>query len=458
MNNTYNVTVKKVTLIVAATASFLFPFMLSSINIALPSIGKEFGMDAVLLAWIPTSCLLSTTVLLLPMGRIADIYGRKKIFTFGIALCTVFCLLAALSNSGILLISAMVLQGIGMAIINATGVALITSTRPIEERGRALGIFVAVVYLGLSLGPFLGGVLTQQFGWRSIFLLIVLLGTAIITLLLWKLKQEWAEAKGEKFDLPGSVIYGFSVIAFMYGLSLIPELTAPILIVIGILGFVAFAWWETRTAYPVLEISLFRRNKVFTFSNLAALVNYSATYAIAFLLSLYLQYIKGFSPQTAGIVLLSMPVVQVIFSPIAGRLSDNITPQVLASAGMALTTLGLITFFFLGQNTGIVSILITLIFLGLGFAFFASPNTNAIMSSVEEKTYGVASAILATMRQIGMMLSMGITMVIFTIFIGKVAITPEYYQAFIRSARIAFLIFAVLCFSGVSASLIGRKR
>jgi MFS family permease len=338
--------------------------------------------------------------------------------------------------------------------IYSTSLALITSTRPAEERGRALGIYVASVYLGLSLGPFLGGILTHNFGWRSIFLVNIPLGAAIIALVLWKMKQEWAEAQGEKFDLLGSVIYGFAIIALMYGLSLLPEIGALVLIVIGIAGFSAFAWWETRAANPLLKMSLFRRNKAFTLSTFAALVNYSATYAIAFLMSLYLQYMKGFSPQTAGIVLLSMPVVQVIFSPLAGRLSDKFTPQLLAASGMALTTLGLISFVFLKQDTGITPILITLIALGLGFAFFASPNTNAVMSSVEAKTYGVGSAILATMRQIGMMLSMGIAMLAFNLFIGRVEITPEYYSAFMKSTRMAFLIFAVLCLSGVFASLV----
>ena len=457
MNTSQNDALKKIVLSVVTMASFLMPFMGSSINIALPPIQREFGMDAILLAWVPTSFILSVTVFLLPFGRIADIYGRKKIFTYGVAINTVFCLLAALSNSTVMLLIARVLQGVGGAMIYSTSIALITSTRPVEERGRALGIYVAVVYLGLSLGPFLGGVLTHNFGWRSIFLVNIPLGVAIITLLLWKLKQEWAEAKGEKFDFYGSAIYGFAIVAVMYGLSLLPELPAVGLIVIGALGFVAFCWWETRATDPILEISLFRRNKAFTLSNLAALINYSATYAIAFLLSLYLQYMKGLTPQTAGMVLLAMPVVQFIFSPLAGRLSDRITPQILAASGMALTTIGLTVFIFLNPDTEIVPILITLMLLGLGFAFFASPNTNAVISSVEIKTYGVASATLATMRQVGMMLSMGIAMLVFTIYIGRVEITPEYYPDFMRSTRIAFLIFAVLCLSGVFASLAGRK-
>jgi EmrB/QacA subfamily drug resistance transporter len=454
MNSTYTSATKKIVLTVVTMASFLTPFMGSSINIALPPIGKEFGMDAVLLAWVPTSFLLSVTVLLLPLGRVADIYGRKKIFTVGVSIYTAFSLFAALSNSATMLIVTRVLQGIGSAMLYGTSIALITSTRPVEERGRALGIYVAAVYLGLSLGPFLGGVLTHNFGWRSVFLVNIPLGITIIILTLLKLKQEWAEAKGEKFDIPGSAIYGCAVVVMIYGLSLLPEIAAAGLLTLGILGLAAFGWWETRTANPILELGLFRRNKVFTMSNIAALINYSATYALAFLLSLYLQYIKGFTPQTAGIVLLSMPVVQVIFSPLAGRLSDRITPQILASSGMALTTIGLTLFIFLNSNTELVSMLVTLMVLGLGFAFFASPNTNAVISSVESKMYGVASAMLATMRQVGMMLSMGIAMLVFNIFIGRVEITPEYYPAFLQSIKLAFLIFAVLCFCGVFASLV----
>ena len=444
---------KKVVLLVVTIASFTTPFMGSSINIALPPIGREFAIDAVLLAWIPTSYLLSATVFLLPLGRIADIYGRKRIFMYGIFIYTISSLLAATSTSALMLILFRIPQGIGGAMIFGTSVAILTSAYPEKERGKALGINVAAVYLGLSLGPFLGGLLTQYFGWRSIFLANLPLGLTIITLLFWKLKGEWVEAKGEKFDLSGSVIYGFAIVAMMWGLSLLPETLGVGVIAIGILGIIAFVWWETRTASPILNMGLFKNSRVFAFSNLAALINYSATFAVAFLLSLYLQYMKGFSPQTAGMVLVSMPAVQAIFSPLAGRLSDRIAPQILASAGMALTTMGLILLTFLSQDTAIGFILVSLMILGLGFAFFSSPNTNAIMSAVESRTYGVASATLATMRQVGMMLSMGIAMLIFTIYIGRVEITPEYYSSFLEGTKIAFAIFAALCFVGIFASL-----
>ena len=285
------------------------------------------------------------------------------------------------------------------------------------------------------------------------------LGLVIIASILWKLKGEWAEAKGDKFDLSGSIIYGLAIIALVYGLSLLPAMLGIWVILAGILGILIFIWWETKVANPVLQMALFRNNTVFALSNLAALFSYSATFAVAFLLSLYLQYIKGFSPQNAGLVLVSMPAVQALFSPLAGRLSDRIEPRIIASVGMGLTTIGLGLLIFLGQNTAIEFILVSLAILGFGFALFSSPNTNAIMSSVNKRYYGVASATLATMRQIGMTLSMGIAMLIFALFIGRVEITTEYYPSFLAGMKMAFVIFAALCFGGIFASLArGRLR
>ena len=448
---------KRTVLLIATMASFLTPFMSSSINIALPSIGREFAMDAILLSWVATAYPLAAAVALIPFGRIADIHGRKKIFTYGILIYTVSCLLAAISTSAIMLISFRILQGIGGAMIFGTGVAILISVFPVGERGKVLGINVAAVYLGHSLGPVLGGLLTHHFGWRSIFLANVPLGLIAITSIFWKLKGEWAEAKGEKFDLGGSIIYGLSLVAIMYGLSLLPGMSGVWAIVIGILGILIFIRWETKTASPILHMSLFKNNTVFAFSNLAELIIYSAIFAVAFLLSLYLQYTKGLSPQNAGLILVSMPVMQAIFSPLAGRLSDRIEPRIIASVGMGLTTIGLVLLIFLDQNTAIEFILVSLIFLGFGLALFSSPNTNAAMSSVDKRFYGVGSATLATMRQIGMMLSMGIVMLIFATFIGRVEITPEYYPAFVSGLKIAFVIFATLCFGGIFVSLARGK-
>jgi len=450
LNDTGN---KRPALLVATLTSFLTPFMGSSVNIALPSIGKEFGMHAVSLSWIATSYLLAAAMFLVPMGRIADISGRKKILRYGISIDLVASLLLAVSTNEIEFLCLRVLQGIGGAMIFGTAVAILTSVYPVGERGKALGINVAAVYSGLSLGPFIGGFLTQHLGWRCIFISYVPLELIIIVLILWKLKGEWAEAKGEKFDLGGSVIFGLSLVALMYGFSLLPNVSAVWLILFGVVGIFTFVRWETRVDSPVFDTKLFRHNIVFAFSNLAALINYCATSATGFLLSLYLQYTRGLSPENAGLILVSQPVIMAIFSPLAGRLSDRIEPRIVASIGMTLTVIGLLLFAFLSSTTTFPFIIFNLILLGFGFALFSSPNTNAVMSSVEKKFYGVASATLATMRLTGQMLSMGIAMLVFAVYIGRAQITPDNYPAFLTSAKTAFIIFAVLCFGGIFASL-----
>jgi len=452
-----NGTSKGVVLLVATAAAFLFPFMLSAVNIALPSIGKEMSLDAVMLGWIATAYLLSSATFLVPFGRIADIYGRKKIFICGLIILTLSSLFSGMANSATMLISCRVFQGLGGAMLAGTGVALLTTVFPANERGKVLGINVAATYVGLSLGPFLGGVLTQHLGWRSIFFISAFLGFAVIVIVLWKLKGEWTGAKGESFDLAGSVIYSLGLVALIYGFTLLPEMSGVWLIIGGAIGLSAFTRWEMRTRSPILDISLFRNSKVFTLSNLAALIHYSATFSVAFLMSLYLQYVKGFNPESAGLILVAMPAMQAIFSPLAGRLADRIEPRLIASAGMALTAIGLVIFIFLNKETPLGLIIGNLLLMGFGFALFSSPNTNAVMSSAPNTAYGVASATLATMRQVGMVLSMGVVMLLFTLYIGRVQITPEYYTLFQQSVKTAFVISAILCFGGIFVSLTRGK-
>jgi len=452
-----NGTSKRVVLLVATIASFLFPFTFSAVNIALPTIGKELSLDAVTLGWIATAFLLSSATLIVPFGRIADIYGRKKIFTWGIVIFTLSSLLSGMANSATMLISCRAFQGVGGAMLAGTAVALLTTVFPANERGKVLGINVAAVYIGLSLGPVLGGVLTQHLGWRSIFFLSALLGLAVLGVVLWKLKGEWTGAKGERFDIAGSVIYILGLVALIYGSTLLPAMSGVGLIVGGAIGLLAFIRWEMRIKSPVLDISLFKNSRAFTFSNLAALINYGATFAVSFLISLYLQYLKGFNPASAGLILVAMPAMQAIFSPLAGRLSDRIEPRIIASAGMALTTIGLIVFIFLNKETPLGLIIGNLLLIGFGIALFASPNTNAVMSSAPKAAYGVASATTATMRQVGMVLSMGIAMLMFALYIGRVQITPEHYPLFQQSMKTAFIIFAILCFGGIFASLARGK-
>jgi EmrB/QacA subfamily drug resistance transporter len=449
--------VKRSALVVAAIASFLTPFMVSAIVIALPTIGNEFGSDAVSLGWVTLGYSLAAAMFLVPMGRFADIHGRKKVFIWGVVIYAVSTILSASAWSLPVLVVCRVVEGIGSSMIFGTGTAILTSVYGPAERGQALGVNVAATYLGLSLGPFVGGFLTQALGWRAIFLATLPLALLIIVLAIWKLGAEWAEARGQSFDLAGSVIYGLALVAVMYGFSQLPGLQGAMLLAAGLAGLVLFVVWEGRQASPVLEIGLFRQNPVFAFSNLAALLNYSATNAVSYYLSLYLQYTQGLSPQGAGLVLLAQPAMQAIFSPLAGRLSDRVEPRAVASVGMALTVVGLVLLAFLSQGTPMGLIIAALILLGLGFAFFSSPNTNAVMSSVGRPHYGVASGVLGTMRLTGQTTSTAIAMLILVLYMGRVKVTPEVQGPFVASARTLFTILALLCTAGVFASLARGK-
>ncbi|MFA5065885.1 MAG: MFS transporter [Dehalococcoidia bacterium] len=448
---------KTAVLLVTSIAAFLTPFMSASINIALPTMGMEFATDAITLSWIATSFILSAAVFLIPLGRIADISGRKKVFIWGGAVFGGASVICALAWSAPVLIAARVLQGVGGAMLFGTSAAIISSVYPPGERGRAMGINIAITYLGLSLGPFLGGIMTQYMGWRSIFWLNTLLCTLLVVVTIWKLKPEWAEARGERFDLFGSVIYGAGLVALMYGLSELPSTHGFVSLGSGLVILLIFLKWETLNISPILDITLFAHNQVFAFSNLAAFINYSATFAVGFLLSLYLQYIKGLTPADAGIVLVAMPVVQAVFSPLTGRLSDRIEPRLLASAGMALTAAGLLLLMFIGADTATWYIIFCLIMLGAGFALFSSPNINAVMSSVDKKSLGVASATLATMRLTGQMFSLGIAMLLISLFMGRVQVTPEVYPQYVQSLQTAFAIFTALCIGGIFASMARGK-
>ncbi|MCK8519673.1 MFS transporter [Methanoculleus sp. 7T] len=450
---------RRTVLIIATLAAFLTPFMGSAVNIALPSIAAEFDLDAVSLSLVASSYLLATAIFLVPLGRCADIYGRKKVFTLGVTIFTASALLSALATSGPMLIVFRFLEGIGSAMIYGTGVAMITSVFPPEERGRVLGINVTAVYVGLSIGPLLGGYLTELLTWRSIFLTNIPLGIYIVYQIRRHLAGEWADACGERLDIVGSVFYGAMLLFAIYGFSLLPEQAGVAAIVAGVAFSVVFYAWERRVESPVLNIGLLASNRAFAFSNLTALINYGATFAVGFLLSLYLQVVRGFDPSLAGLVLITQPVTQALFAAPAGRLSDRVEPRYVASAGMGLTATGLALLTLLSPTTPMTWIVASLILLGFGFALFSSPNTNAVMSSVDRSLYGLASGMLATMRTTGMMFSLGIATVTFALFIGTTQIGPEAQEPFMTSLRVAFSVFAVLCTAGILASLAsGRVR
>ncbi|MCU0243704.1 MAG: MFS transporter [Acidobacteria bacterium] len=449
---------RRTALAVSMVSSFLTPFMASGTNVAMPLIGREFGLSAVSLGWVLTAYTLAAAMFLVPFGRLADLVGRKRIFVLGIAVNIAGTLLCALAPSAALLILGRGVQGVGGAMIFGTGVAILTSVYPPGERGRALGLNTAAVYIGLSLGPVAGGFLVHAWGWRAVFWATAPVAAFALALTLARLDGEWADARGERFDRTGSAVFGAGLVALMYGFSRLPSALGLVLTAGGAAALAVFVRYELACAAPLLDLRLFRRNRIFAFSNLAAFFNYSATSAVAFLMSLYLQYLKGLPPHKAGLVLIAQPVVMAVASPFAGRLSDRVEPRVLASAGMALSAAGLVLFSLLGPDTGFGFIAASLALIGLGFGLFSSPNTNAVMGSVGRRHLGVASAALGTMRLTGQMMSAGTVLMIFAWVMGRVPITPPVYPQFLRSARLAFLFFAALCVAGVFASLARGDR
>jgi EmrB/QacA subfamily drug resistance transporter len=442
-------------LLITTVLSFLIPFMGSALNIALPSIGNEFNLNVVLLSWVTTVYILASASLLIPFGKLADIYGRAKIFIIGTIVFTIGCALAIFSVNGTMLIIMRGVQGIGGAASFATCAAILTSEFPVEERGKVLGINAAAIYLGLSVGPPLGGIITSVMGWRGIFFFTSVVSVLVTIATVLRMKTTAVLLSKEKFDLISSVIYTLILVQIMSGISLLSATVpvATVLIAAGVILGVAFFWTQSRSKKPLIDLSIFKNNRGFTFSNLAALANYSGTWAVSFLLSLYLQYNKGFDPLKAGLIMIASPVIQAIVSPISGRLSDRIEPRILSSVGMAISALGIGMLTVINKDTSISYIVVCLLILGFGYAMFSSPNTYAVMSSVQRKYLGIASATLGTMRQVGMMLSMAICTIVFNLVIGQVEIVPQYYPALITSIRIILAISAGICVVAVFASL-----
>jgi MFS family permease len=309
------------------------------------------------------------------------------------------------------------------------------------------------------VGPFVGGLLTHHLGWRSIFLLMLPLGAGCTAVTLRLLKGEWADAREQRLDVVGTLIYSGAILSLVYGASILPGLIGGALMLIGLAGLVLFWRQQLRSSHPVFEVSLFLANRTFAFSSLAALLNYSATFAVTFLMSLYLQYIKGLPPQSAGLVLMAQPVMMALFSPVAGRLSDRIEPRLLASGGMALTVIGMAVFIRLDADWSLAPIIANLMLLGFGFALFSSPNMSAIMGAVEKRHYGLASGVVATMRLLGQMTSMATATVVLALLVGREAIEPGRYDRLVLSLTTMFAISALLCTVGVFFSLFrGRLR
>ncbi|MDR2487688.1 MAG: MFS transporter [Clostridiales Family XIII bacterium] len=443
-------------------SSFLPSFAGSALNVAVPVIGHEFHSSAASLGWIVTAYMISTVTLMLPIGRLSDLTSKRRVLIVGLSIFSVVSGSCMFAGSLGMLIVLRVLNGIGSACMFATAQAILVDAVPREMRGRALGMSVSSVYVGLSAGPVLGGLITHYLGWRWMFVIISCVGFVTVAVAIAKLPEKpRAPREGSllsQLDGGGTAIYMVAIVALMYGFSSVARnaFAVPCLLV-GLGLLVCFFLYEHRSRKPLLNLRLFRGNPNFLLSNLAALLNYGATFTMAYLLSLYLQLVGGFGADRAGMVLIAMPVMQAVVSVFAGRLSDRRSPFKLASFGMALCASGLVSFIFLGDRASLPHIVPTLMLMGVGFGFFSSPNTNAIMSLASPQDYGIVSSFVGTMRNFGQSLGMCVITVIMGHNLGNVPIEDSPPDLIVLSIRSAYIAFACICTVGIFISL-GRKE
>lgn len=445
-------------LLVNFLAAWVAAFTTTSINIALPSIQTEFHLGVMALGWLTLSYGVVSAVFLLPFGKIGDRYGRHLLFLIGLTIFSLssVALIYADTYHGLLVFRAA--QGVGAAMMWSTSIAMVTLAYPPHKRGWAMGVSVAASYLGQTTGPALGGVIVYNLGWRNLFLVTACFSFLTLGLDVLLLRgAEWREERLTGFDWAGSTVYAFALSALLLGLSWLPLKPGVILLFGGIAGLALFVWWETRARSPVVDFRIFRGNRVFAFSSLTALISYSSVWAVTFLMSLYLQFIKGLNAQTSGLVLIAAVALQCVFSPLGGRLSDRIQPRWIVSAGMVLCGIGLFLLCFLRADTSYWYIVLALCLLGLGSALFSGPNQNSIMGSVKRRHAGFASASIATVRIVGISLSIAVATLIMALIVGRHDIQPDDYPNLLAAVRTAFAFFTAGSIVAVLISLARGK-
>ncbi len=434
---------------------FVVPYMLSAVGVSLPVIGREFQAGATVLTLVETAFIGCTGMFMLPFGRLSDMYGREPFFLAGLSLFTLSTFLMPLSPNMAFLIGIRMLQGFGGAMQVSTGLAIISEAFPPGERGRAYGIASAGVYLGISVGPTLGGLLTTHWGWRWIFysgapfcLLTLLL--SFRTLPLSRIRKS-----KEVFDWGGTLLNMLCIGSGVIGGAFFDHLFGKIAFGSSLFFLAGFIFWESRAPFPLVSLRLFRENKDFSYGCAVQFINYSATFGVTFLFSLYLQYVHGLSAFHAGMILVVQPVIQAILSPYFGRMSDKVAPDRLACAGMALATVGLGVSLAIGMTSTTSLVLTILVLLGFGASMFAAPNMSIIMGSVEPEQYGVASAMTGAMRTVGMIASMTFIALILSFFVGAEVITVENSSSYMQAMSIALVGLLVFSLFGTALSFKG---
>jgi EmrB/QacA subfamily drug resistance transporter len=433
--------------------SFAVPLMLSSANVALPTIAMELTLTALALSWVPMAFLMASTMFVLIFGKVADKVGRKRIFLIGTVAVIVTSILAAFAQNDVMLLTARFLQGASAAMLHATQMAIISSVFPAHQRGKYIGLVTGAIYVGLSAGPLLGGLMVDHVGWRAAFVMHVPLAAVVLVMGLYYVREEWHGERDTPFDFNGAIGWVCSILLFCLAISQLPAMLGYLLLAGSALSISLFVRHARTTPHPLWDVRLFFGNRTFTLSAAASLMMYSATYANVVLLSLYLQSVKGMSASSAGTVMMIQPAIMALGSPLMGRLSDRIEPRWLASAGMALTAVGLFVLATVQPDSNLSRVVIALLLTGGGFALFSSPNVNAIMGSVEPKHFGSASGAVATTRLIGQLNSMVLVTLVLGVVMGNTVINAESLPQLAQAIDLSFWIAGFICLPGIALSL-----
>lgn len=440
-------------------SAFVVPIMVSAVGVALPSVGRDLGASALELGLVEQLYLLALAMTMLTFGRLGDLVGRGKIFTVGTVMFTLSAVGIGFAPDIRWFIVIRFIQGLSAALTTSVAMAITASLFPPEMRGRKLGFISGVIYAGISLGPLLGGFITTNLGWRYIFWLLGPLGvvTSIFSILyMWR---DSGDAQGEKLDIKGSLVYAASIALIMLGASNGAQMCGWVMMGAGFVGVVGFCFLELHTSMPLLDVGMMRKNRYFTFSLFAAMGNYASTFGLIFFMSLYLQYVTGLTPRTAGFILLLQPLMQMLLSPKFGKLADRMDPAKLTNIGVVIITATLLCIAAtISMHTSVYVIAGELLFIGVGYGVFIVPNTVAIMTSVERKYYGVASSLVGTMRTLGMVVSMTCATLMLSVFMGEHSVTPETLPTFLFTMRISLVIFAFFAVAGLLSSFARGRR
>lgn len=455
-----NSTLARFALIIVCMGSIIVPIGMASVNIAIPDLAADLQANAQMVSWLPTLFILSSVIFMLPAGKLADNYGRKRIYTYGLALNAFSSFLCGLGTSIEWVLFWRFIQGASSSMIFGTGVAIITSVTPTHKRGEALGITAACVYIGLTIAPAIGGWLTELCGWRSVFLFQVPIVIALLLLIHMRLIGEWKNQQKTKYDWWGTAIFALFAASLVYGLSILPSLLGLALLGVAVVCLALFVVHQSRSRRPLIRVQMFRESRVFSMSLITSLLMYASNFPLVFLMSLYLQYVKELTPSHAGQIILVQALAMAIMAPMSGKLSDRFQSRLVATIGCLIVACGLFVLSLMKSQDSLLYIAVSLMLIGIGFGLFSTPNNNAIMSSAQPHEVGVASASMNLARTIGNLLGMSLVNLMVHYYLGNAQFTQEQTPALIQTITLAInmsLVFvliacAVSAFRGKSAS------